>query len=59
MRFAKKGNKVTTKAKLDAITVQGNSECGEKSLIELVVVVDGSDSFNNKGFSNLNVFIFT
>ena len=43
---------------MDEISVQGNCECGEKPLIELVVVVDGSDSYNNKGFSNLNVSIF-
>jgi len=39
-----------TKAKLDEISVKGNCECGEKPLVELVIVIDGSDSYNNKVF---------
>merc|ERR1712048_267123 len=39
---------VVTKAKLDEISVKGNCECGEKPLVELVIVIDGSDSYNNK-----------
>jgi len=41
---------VVTKAKLDEISVKGNCECGEKPLVELVIVIDGSDSYNNKVF---------
>ena len=42
---------VVTKAKLDEISVKGNCECGEKPLVELVIVIDGSDSYNNKGLN--------
>jgi len=39
---------VVTKAKLEEISVRGNCECGEKPAVELVILVDGSDSYNNK-----------
>jgi hypothetical protein len=41
---------VTTKAKLDEITVQGNCECADvpPPVIDVVCLVDGSDSYNNK-----------
>ena len=42
---------IVTKAKLDAISVQGNCECGDAPpvITDYVIVIDGSDSFNNKG----------
>jgi hypothetical protein len=41
---------VVTKAKLDAISVNGNCNCGEPEpvITDYVVVIDGSDSYNNK-----------
>jgi len=41
---------IVTKAKLDAISVQGNCECGDAPpvITDYVIVIDGSDSFNNK-----------
>lgn len=41
---------VTTKAKLDEITVAGTCECADvpPPVIDVVVLVDGSDSYNNK-----------
>ena len=38
---------VVTKASLDTIQVTGSCECGEKPLVELVFLIDGSDSYNN------------
>ena len=42
---------IVTKAKLDAISVQGNCECGDAPpvITDYVIVIDGSDSYNNKG----------
>lgn len=41
---------VTTKAKLDSITVAGTCECADTPppVIDVIVLVDGSDSYNNK-----------
>jgi len=41
---------VTTKAKLDEITVQGSCECADvpPPMIDVICLVDGSDSYNNK-----------
>merc|ERR1739848_858316 len=41
---------VTTKAKLDEITVAGSCQCEDvpPPVIDVVVLVDGSDSYNNK-----------
>lgn len=41
---------VTTKAKLDSITVAGTCECADvpPPVIDVVCLVDGSDSYNNK-----------
>jgi len=41
---------IVTKAKLDEITVAGECQCEEKvkPIVEVVVLVDGSDSYNNK-----------
>jgi len=41
---------VTTKAKLDEITVAGNCQCEDvpPPVIDVVCLVDGSDSYNNK-----------
>ena len=41
---------IVTKAKLDAISVGGECHCGEAEpvITDYVVVIDGSDSYNNK-----------
>ena len=42
---------IVTKAKLDSISVGGNCDCGEPSvppMLDVIIVVDGSDSFNIK-----------
>jgi len=43
---------IVTKAKLDAISVNGTCECGDAPAPEVVtdyvIVIDGSDSYNNK-----------
>jgi len=41
---------IVTKAKLDAISVGGECHCGEPEpvITDYVVVIDGSDSYNNK-----------
>ena len=46
---------IVTKAKLDEITVAGECQCEEKvkPIVEVVVLVDGSDSYNNKGILKL------
>ena len=50
---------IVTKAKLDAISVQGNCECGDAPpvITDYVIVIDGSDSFNNKGGFHSLVFL--
>ena len=44
---------IVTKAKLDAISVNGTCNCGDAPAPEVVtdyvIVIDGSDSYNNKG----------
>ena len=51
---------VTTKAKLDEITVAGSCECADvpPPIIDVVVLVDGSDSYNNKGIENYRIASF-
>ena len=48
---------VTTKAKLDSVTISGDCSCGEAPpptppppaiVTDYVIVIDGSDSYNNK-----------
>ena len=51
---------IVTKAKLDSIAVRGNCECGDAPpvITDYVIVIDGSDSFNNKGkFSKNKIFL--
>ena len=42
---------IVTKAKLDEISVRGNCVCDDAPpvITDYVIVIDGSDSFNNKG----------
>ena len=45
---------IVTKAKLDAISVRGDCKCDDAPapvipVTDYVIVIDGSDSFNNKG----------
>ena len=40
---------VVTKAKLDSVGIKGNCLCPEPVITDYVIVIDGSDSFNNKG----------
>ena len=48
------GIAVTTKAKLESVTVNGGCECDgappapEPLVTDYVIVIDGSDSYNNK-----------
>lgn len=45
---------VFTKAKLDSVTICGDCHCGDKPppppplVTDYVIVIDGSDSYNNK-----------
>jgi len=49
---------VTTKAKLDTIEVQGDCQCdgAVKPVLDLVFVIDGSDSFNRRTNDNEEIF---
>ena len=42
---------VKTTAKLDEIQVRGSCECEDvpPPIVDVVILVDGSDSYNNKG----------
>ena len=46
------GMTVVTKAKLDSVTVGGDCDCGDvptpSHITDYVILIDGSDSFNNK-----------
>merc|ERR1712176_1047074 len=40
---------VVTKAKLDSVAVQGACQCDDvKKITDYVILIDGSDSYNNK-----------
>ena len=50
---------IVTKAKLDEISVRGNCVCDDAPpvITDYVIVIDGSDSFNNKGGFHSLVFL--